>query len=195
MRYPPRPACSPTHHSTQSDATVACARGLGGKVRESRGHRIHKRKAGAGERRPGAISQDSRIFQNLPGAGGRRAQQAEALVCGVMWRPLPAGRAGLGAQLLRTREPPVPPPEAPLSTTAGPPKQGEEARQGELSGQRNFPSGGRKIKVRASKSLAKSLQSCPTLCDPIDGSPPRFPVPGILQARTLEWVAISFSNA
>ena len=42
---------------------------------------------------------------------------------------------------------------------------------------------------------AKSLQSCPTLCDPIDGSPPGFPVPGILQARTLEWVAISCSNA
>ena len=42
---------------------------------------------------------------------------------------------------------------------------------------------------------AKSLQSCPTLCDPIDGSPPGSPMPGILQARTLEWVAISFSNA
>ena len=42
---------------------------------------------------------------------------------------------------------------------------------------------------------AKSLQSCPTLCDPIDGSPPGSPVPGILQARTLEWVAVSFSNA
>ena len=42
---------------------------------------------------------------------------------------------------------------------------------------------------------AKSLQSCPTLCDPIAGSPPSSPVPGILQARTLEWVAISFSNA
>ena len=42
---------------------------------------------------------------------------------------------------------------------------------------------------------AKSLQSCPTLCNPIDGSPPGFPIPGILQARTLEWVAISFSNA
>ena len=41
----------------------------------------------------------------------------------------------------------------------------------------------------------KSLQSCPTLCDPIDGCPPGSPVPGILQARTLEWVAISFSNA
>ena len=42
---------------------------------------------------------------------------------------------------------------------------------------------------------AKSLQSCPTLCDPIDGSPPGSPVPGILQARTLEWVVIYFSNA
>ena len=42
---------------------------------------------------------------------------------------------------------------------------------------------------------AKSLQSCPTLCDPIDGSPPGSPIPGILQARTLEWVAISFSHA
>ena len=44
-------------------------------------------------------------------------------------------------------------------------------------------------------AAAKSLQSCPTLCDPIDGSPPGSPIPGILQARTLEWVAISFSNA
>ena len=44
-------------------------------------------------------------------------------------------------------------------------------------------------------AAAKSHQSCPTLCDPVDGSPPGSPVPGILQARTLEWVAISFSNA
>ena len=44
-------------------------------------------------------------------------------------------------------------------------------------------------------AAAKALQSCPTLCDPIDGSPPGSAVPGILQARTLEWVAISFSNA
>ena len=44
-------------------------------------------------------------------------------------------------------------------------------------------------------AAAKSLQSCPTLCDPIDGSPPGSPVPGIFQARTLEWAAISFSNA
>ena len=44
-------------------------------------------------------------------------------------------------------------------------------------------------------AAAKSLQSCPTLCDPVDGGPPGSPVPGILQARTLEWVAISFSNA
>ena len=42
---------------------------------------------------------------------------------------------------------------------------------------------------------AKSLQSCPTLCDPIDGSPTGFPIPGILQARIVEWVAIFFSNA
>ena len=54
-----------------------------------------------------------------------------------------------------------------------------------------------KIKIRSSPAAAaaaKLLQSCPTLCDPIDGSPPGSPVPGILQARTLEWVAISFSN-
>ena len=47
----------------------------------------------------------------------------------------------------------------------------------------------------AAAAAAKSLQSCPTLCDPIHGSPPGSPVPGILQARILEWVAISFSNA
>ena len=47
----------------------------------------------------------------------------------------------------------------------------------------------------AAEAAAKLLQSCPTLCDPIDGSPPGSPVPGILQARTLEWVAISSSNA
>ena len=47
----------------------------------------------------------------------------------------------------------------------------------------------------AAAAAAKSLQSCPTLCNPIDGSPPGSPVPGILQARTLEWVAISFSRA
>ena len=45
-----------------------------------------------------------------------------------------------------------------------------------------------------SSAAAKSFQSCPTLCDPIDGSPPGSPVPGILQARTLEWVAIAFSD-
>ena len=47
----------------------------------------------------------------------------------------------------------------------------------------------------AAAAAAKSLQSCPTQCDPIDASPPDSPVPGILQARTLEWVAITFSNA
>ena len=49
--------------------------------------------------------------------------------------------------------------------------------------------------MTAAAAIAKSLQSCPTLCDPIDGSPPGSSIPGILQARTLEWVAISFSNA
>ena len=49
--------------------------------------------------------------------------------------------------------------------------------------------------TESAAAAAKSLQSCPTLCDPIDGSPPGSPVPGILQATTLEWVAISFSNA
>ena len=44
-------------------------------------------------------------------------------------------------------------------------------------------------------AAAKLPQSCPTLCDPVDGSPPGSPVPGILQARILEWVAVSFSNA
>ena len=48
---------------------------------------------------------------------------------------------------------------------------------------------------KQSAAAVKSLQLCPTLCDPIDSSPPGFPIPGILQARILEWVAISFSNA
>ena len=51
------------------------------------------------------------------------------------------------------------------------------------------------LQAAAAAAAARSLQSCPTLCDPIDGSPPGSPVPRILQARTLEWVAISFSNA
>ena len=53
----------------------------------------------------------------------------------------------------------------------------------------------RTITAAAAAAAAKSLQSCPTLCDPRDGSPPGSPIPGILQARTREWVAISFSNA
>ena len=58
-----------------------------------------------------------------------------------------------------------------------------------LKQNKGFPGG------TAAATAAESLQSCPTLCDPIDGSPPGSSVPGILQARTLEWVAISFSNA
>ena len=50
------------------------------------------------------------------------------------------------------------------------------------------------IPMKYAAAAAKSLESCPTLCDPIDGDPPGSPIPGILQARTLEWVAISFSN-
>ena len=66
--------------------------------------------------------------------------------------------------------------------------------------QENFKKNNNKLSLLstleyADATAAKSLQSCPTLCDPIDGSPPGSPVPGILQARTLEWVAISFSNA
>ena len=53
----------------------------------------------------------------------------------------------------------------------------------------------RNFSGEAAAAVAKSLQSWPTLCDPRDGSPPGSPIPGILQARTLEWVAISFSKA
>ena len=61
----------------------------------------------------------------------------------------------------------------------------------------NIPSRGTRILPHSciAAAAAKSLQSCPILCNPIDGSPPGSPVPGILQVRTLEWVAISFSNA
>ena len=52
-----------------------------------------------------------------------------------------------------------------------------------------------RVPESAAAAVAKSLQSCPTLCNPIDSSPPGSPVPGILQVRTLEWIAISFSNA
>jgi len=52
-----------------------------------------------------------------------------------------------------------------------------------------------RVNQAAAAAAAKLLQSCPTLCDPIDGSPSGSPIPVILQARTLEWVAISFSNA
>ena len=53
----------------------------------------------------------------------------------------------------------------------------------------------KKHALMVTAAAAKSLQSCPTLCDPRDSSPPGSPVPGILQARTLEWVAMAFSNA
>ena len=63
---------------------------------------------------------------------------------------------------------------------------------GGVRGEREIQEGG---DICMYAAAAKLLQSCLTLCDPIDGSPPGSPIPGILQARTLEWVAISFSNA
>ena len=68
-------------------------------------------------------------------------------------------------------------------------------RRTEAEGNRQQTRKERFLSNSPAAAAAKSLQSCPTLCDPIDGSPPGSPVPGILQARTLEWVAISFSNA
>ena len=67
----------------------------------------------------------------------------------------------------------------------------EETKAGIKIARRNMNN----LRYADAAAAVKSLQSCPTLCDPIDGSPPGLPVPGILQARTLEWVAISFSNA
>ena len=66
-------------------------------------------------------------------------------------------------------------------------RYGDWGRDSEMYGESNMKT--------YTAATAKSLQSCPTLCDPIDGSPPGSPVPGILQARILEWVAISFYNA
>ena len=71
-----------------------------------------------------------------------------------------------------------------FAVVKGDPSLVEEEKEGQL----------RTRSAAATAAAAKSLQ-CPTLCEPIDGSPPGSPVPGILQARTLEWVAISFSNA
>ena len=65
----------------------------------------------------------------------------------------------------------------------------------ELTGKKNHLKEWRFFKAVAASAAAKSLQLCPILSNPIDSSPPGSPVPGILQARTLEWVAISFSNA
>ena len=66
---------------------------------------------------------------------------------------------------------------------------------GDLAAQGKNSKKKKKMKCGDAAAAAKSLQSCPTLCDPRDGSPPGSPVPGILQARTMEWVAISVSNA
>ena len=66
---------------------------------------------------------------------------------------------------------------------------------GQATGQLGRPSRSALPMLPGLAAAAKSLQLCPTLCDPTDGSPTGSPAPGILQARTLEWVAISFSNA
>ena len=71
----------------------------------------------------------------------------------------------------------------------------ETLSYGKQSKEEKKKEGGREGGRKEFAAAAKSPQSCPTLCDPIDGSPPGSPVPAILQARTLEWVAISFSNA
>ena len=68
-------------------------------------------------------------------------------------------------------------------------------KDGRSNGIRTITGEGQDPRRLAAAAAAKSLQWCPTLSDPIDGSPPGSPVPGILPARTLEWVAISFSNA
>ena len=70
----------------------------------------------------------------------------------------------------------------------------EEKKEKEEEGweRRSGVGGGGRMEWRAAAAAAKSLQSCPTLCDPIDGSPPGSPIPGILQARTLEWVAMEW---
>ena len=67
----------------------------------------------------------------------------------------------------------------------------DEAQAGIKTAGRNINN----LRYADAAAAAKSLQLCPTLCDPIDGSPPGLPVPGILQARILGWVAISFSNS
>ena len=74
-------------------------------------------------------------------------------------------------------------------------KRSHEASNKKRKRKENQRPGSKEAAAAAAAAGAKMLQSCPTLCDPIDGSPPGSPVPGILQARTLEWVAMSFSNA
>ena len=64
----------------------------------------------------------------------------------------------------------------------------------QYSGLEKLQGGHKESDTTAAAAAAASLQSCPTLCNPVDGSPPGSPVPGILQARTLEWVAIAFSD-
>jgi len=79
--------------------------------------------------------------------------------------------------------------------TAAPGKHPAAGDRKRIPNRPGFQSPFQNANLAPAAAAATSLQSCPTMCNPIDGSPPGFPVPGILQARTLEWVAISFSNA
>ena len=80
-------------------------------------------------------------------------------------------------------------------TTRRQPAEAGWQPEAELPIQAHFSPSTVNLKTQAAALAAKSLQSCLTLCDPTDGSLPGSPVPGILQVRTLEWIAISFSNA
>ena len=97
----------------------------------------------------------------------------------VQWLGLLASSGSIPGKELRSHKPPYP---APAKKKV----KGAIECQGSTCTHQNTQGQG---------LAAKSLQSCPTLCDPMSGSPPGSPIPGILQARTLEWVAISFSNA
>ena len=104
-------------------------------------------------------------------------------------RPLTTRRSPIkyGDQILRLLEADHLPTEVSVSHCKGHQKGSTEVAQGNQAADQ--------AARRTALQTAESLQSCSTLCDPIDGSPPGSPTPGILQARTLEWVAISFSNA
>ena len=138
------------------------------------------------------------------------------IICPKLYPPLPVstskqgeGDFGIKQRLCSAREPEGKAPlQMPLREVQQPAMQGEDGNYHQapvayyyqpfsstdiLNWQKHTPRYSEE--PQGMTAAAASLQSCPTLCDPIDGSPPGSPIPGILQARTLEWVAISFSNA